>query len=193
MKCHGRTQGTDFAAGYCKASERTGRADHEGLRRAIDYFCWRAQRCGHLSFRSGTAGRAGLHLRFHRRLQLRQPAQPDPGTQERMGFHGGSEADQGCRPIHEGQECDRGGRHPRHGADAYRAEEVAAGAPTPDTEDRSSARQALATQASARRRLRWLQDSRRICRRLRPGLRGEVSQPRRHLHCAQESRSRVIG
>ena len=42
------------------------------------------------------------------------------------------------------------------------------GASAADIEDCGIARQAVATQASARRRLRRVQDSRRICSRLRP-------------------------
>src|SRR6202521_6079529 len=102
-----------------------------------------------------------------------------------MGLDRRSETHQGCGPVHERQECDSRGGHSRHGPDDDIPEKDAVGAPTSEPESRRVARQAIAPQASPGRRLRWFQNSRRICSRLRAGLRGEISQSLRYLRCAE--------
>ena len=128
--------------------------------------------------------RPRLDFRFHRRLQLWQPSQPHAGTQERMGLHRRSEADQGRGPNAEGQKHHPGRRHSRHWADLTYLKKMLLARQPRTLKSRRASRQAFAAQASAAGRLRWLQDSRRVCGRLWAGLCGTIPQPRRHLRRA---------
>ena len=172
--------------GCCQACGRTGSADHERFFRAVGYSRRRPQRRRNFSLRSGATTSISIARSISSRVSS-YGNRPSPTQELKSGWDSTGEVkltkdmdqtmkDRNIILVEDILDT---------GLTMTYLKKLLMARQREVPESCVPARQTLAPQTAAGRRLCGFQDPGRICGRIWPRLRREVSQSRRHLHCPE--------